>query len=173
LKTVRFSRVVDAAGRPRPHTLWVAPERDPEFKRAQTAHRVMTIAHERGKTDVGAVGYAPGEGGSEFLVFPKSLARFAGARVVGVDFDLVEQPKLVAAKAAWKAPPADKKRPRGKGAEVVAFEPAATKRAPEKKAEPDAKYLLREIRAALKELDAGKSMPAYRRLERALAKPAG
>jgi hypothetical protein len=197
LKTVRFSQIVAAAGRPRAHTLWVAPDRDPEFKRARAAHRVMTIAHLAGRTDAGIVGFDPKQGASEFLIFPKSLKAFEGARVVGVKFDLVEQPKLGVAKAgAWKGPaprkgatkkakpaklfvfPSAKQRTEPKSetgkaeiAEAKKPEPKPAPKpppAPESRPEPDAAHLVREIRSALKELEAGKSVAAYRRLENAL-----
>lgn len=184
MKTVRFSQVIAAAGRPRAHTLWVPPERDPEFKRARTANRVMTIAHTAGKTDAGIVGFDAKQGASEFLIFPKSLKKFEGARVVGVKFDLVEQPKLGAAKpGAWKTAPAhpSARARKAKPAKLIPFPPSEKTPPPkparkpeaerQTKAEakpPEAMHLVREIRAALKELEAGKSVAAYRRLEKAI-----
>ncbi len=166
MKTVRFSRVVETAGRPEVHTLWVAPEKDPAFRRARDAHRVMTLASTRGKTDAGIVGYDPEQKSSEFLIFPKSLQHFAGARVVGIKFDLVEQPKTAPAKLEFKAATGKKKTKAKPTPNVIPFEP---KPAPPK-AKPAAAPgpLVREVRAALKELEAGKSVAAYRRLQRAL-----
>jgi hypothetical protein len=47
-----------------------------------------------GKADTAHVGFDPArDQGGQFLIFPKTLARFSGQRVVGVKFDLVEQPK--------------------------------------------------------------------------------
>lgn len=106
MKTVRFTRVVKRSGRPHVHTLWVAPDEDPELRRARAAHRVMTVRKsDTGKSDAGIVGFEPARDGSgQFLVFPKSLQPFAGSRVVGLKFDLVDQPKTIAAPSATKNP---------------------------------------------------------------------
>jgi hypothetical protein len=155
-RTVRFTQVVKRSGEPQVHTLWVAPEKDPELQRAEKANRVMTIhaSHRGGKSDVGAVGFDPNaDHGGQFLIFPKSLKPFAGARVVGIKFDLVEQPKLSPAKVekSFVAPAsaagssgtskkqpkphkqADRKKPsrdEGKHAPVVAFTPPAEENKP-------------------------------------------
>jgi hypothetical protein len=98
VKTIRFTQVVQRAGRPEVHTLWLPPEKDPELKRAQKTHRVMTLA--RGgaaKTPVGTVGFdVKHAAAGQLLVFPKSLARFEGARIVGIKFDLIDEPPVVA-----------------------------------------------------------------------------
>jgi hypothetical protein len=99
IKTVRFTQVVERSGQPQVHTLWLPPDKDPELQRAQKAHRVMTIESggAGGKTDVGRVGFSPdSKRPAQFLIFPKSLKTFEGARVVGIKFDLVAQPKLAA-----------------------------------------------------------------------------
>lgn len=97
MKAVRFAEVVRQSGRPRVHALWVAPADDPEFARARRTDRVMTITHPAGgKADVGYVGFEPARRPrTEYLVFPKSLRAFDGQRVIGVKFDLVEQPPMV------------------------------------------------------------------------------
>lgn len=80
----------------------MAPDKDPQLRRAQDAHRVMTIepGGTSGKTDVGFVGFAPkSHPRGQYLIFAKSLKRFEGARVVGIKFDLVQQPKLTPAKS--------------------------------------------------------------------------
>ena len=105
VKTVRFTAVVERSGRPRVHAFWTKPERDPEFQRARKAGRVMMLEPGRnGKADVGTVGYDRGPAhGTEVLIFPKSLRPFEGQRVVGVKFELIDQPPTVAAKPeeAW------------------------------------------------------------------------
>jgi hypothetical protein len=177
--------VVARSGEPHVHTLWVAPEKDPEFSRARKADRVMTVQRGSGTTDFGTVGFEAGHAGEkQYLVFPKTLKRFAGARVVGIKFDLVTQPKAVPAKAEQigRAP----KRRRGKPpagrstgamrARVIPFdrpkrdeEPSHTAPSPARPNAPArATDLHAEIRAAMKELKAGKSVAAYQRLERAL-----
>lgn len=106
VKTVRFTQVVERSGKPHVHTLWIEPERDPEFKRARDAHRVMTVGRSGAeKTDTGVIGLDPARARTgQLLVFPKSLQSFAGARVIGIKFDLVEQPKGVAAPASIPPP---------------------------------------------------------------------
>lgn len=113
-KTVRFTRVVERSGQPRVHTLWLPPEKDPEFKRAREAHRVMTVEPGgSGKTDVGIVGFdAAHDKGGQFLIFPKSLEPFADARVVGIKFDLIAQPKSVPAAPEPRSAAQAKRKPR-------------------------------------------------------------
>jgi hypothetical protein len=205
-KTVRFAQVVERAGEPHVHTLWLPPDKDPELKRAAAAHRVMTIEPgASGKTDVGVVGFDPQQRKTgQLLIFPKSLKRFEGARVVGIKFDLVEQPKLASASALKNvATSSPRTRRTGKHktpppkAEVVAppepepppeptpplepepeVEPTPEKvvpfraKAPKvpRKAKSAAKDLglVREVKAALKELERGKAVAAYQRLQRAI-----
>ncbi len=108
----RFSQVVAAAGEPAPHAFWVPPEKDAEFQRALKAHRVMTVApRARGKADVGRVGFeTKGAQQGQVLLFPKSLKRFEGAEIVGVKFELVEQPETVAARTELRRTTAKTKR---------------------------------------------------------------
>lgn len=223
-KTVRFTNVVERSGKPHAHTLWLPPDKDPELQRAQKAHRVMTVepAVAGGKTDVGRVGFNPRSGKpAQFLIFPKSLQRFEGSRVVGIKFDLVAQPEPASTDAlrravkakphrnareaasarisasqavppapASRAPATDASDDRTAGElQVLPFEPAgreATKRVrPQRRVKEAASLsntlqppltrasrkepaLIREIRAAMKELQRGKSVAAYQRLERAI-----
>jgi hypothetical protein len=216
-KTVRFTRVVERSGRPHVHTLWVAPDKDPEFKRARETNRVMTLEQSPGggKADFGLIGFDEKHAaGGQFLIFPKSLKRFEGARVIGVKFDLIEQPELKPAKATKHAAPTRAKSsrrtakpkplrlvlPRTRSASsqprvpaasrarahphrqahnVVSFEPA-TPAEPKPKPAAEAKTarartpaitrdaLIREVRAAVKELERGKYVAAHQRLQRAL-----
>jgi hypothetical protein len=191
MKTVRFSHIVETCGRPRVHTLWSNPEKDSEFKRARAAHRVMTLVGEAGKADFGVVGYDVEHAASQFLFFPRSLHEFDGAHVIGIKFDLIEQPKLSTADLqTWAA--AAPRHAKKKAAAPPSPRPAATatrredkpilpsrrrpparaKRAVEShshvEAKPSDHTLLREVHAALKELESGKTVAAYRRLQRAV-----
>lgn len=113
-KAVRFTQVVERSGQPRAHTLWVQPDKDPELKRALSSHRVMTLVRGSGggKTDFGVVGFDPQRHkNGQLLIFPKSLERFEDARVIGVKFDLLEQPKIVAASGdTEESPPRHRKK---------------------------------------------------------------
>ena len=181
-KTVRFTQVVERSGRPRVHTLWLPPDEDPEFKRARHAHRVMTVEQSPGggKADFGRVGFdEKHEHGGQFLIFPKSLKSFEGARVVGLKFDLVEQPKLASSRRPKRlSPPPKRAKSRaqppstpspGERMPSLAKRAATAPRHPQpSRADPDA-TLRDEVGAALKELEHGKYVIAYQRLERALS----
>jgi hypothetical protein len=231
-KTVRFTQVVQQSGQPQVHTLWLPPDQDPELQRAEKAHRVMTIEHGATgtKADVGTVGFERSAAKhAQFLIFPKSLKRFDGARVIGIKFDLVAQPKLASAdslqhaltnqsgrgahKVSTAAKPAsipaafrtdpnknsEAEGPKVNASQVVPFEPlphretksrtqASRVSAPTPKRSRDtdgsnergknnvsdgstsASVLRREIRAAMKDLERGKSVAAYQRLQRAISK---
>ena len=88
--TARFSAVVQQVGAPQPVTLWQAPAEDPDFRKAVRENRVMTIKQETvgTKRDFGIVGFDEGKN-SSFLIFPRSLQRFSGKRIVGVRYNLL------------------------------------------------------------------------------------
>ena len=223
---MRFTRVVERSGKPHVHTLWVAPEKDAELKRALGSHRVMAVepSGATNKTDLGVVGFNPHEHkGAQILIFPKSLKPFEGARVVGVKFDLVDQPDVVAAtgdedrsvmkKRAGKAKPPkaraatgraktshrpsaperesneladelqnDLREPTRQRAESGSSSEKPPHRSPPAKSRRGAKSnggesddaklktLLRDVRAAMNELQRGKAVAAYQRLQHAVAK---
>ena len=119
METVRFSKIVEAAGRPVVHVLWIDPDKDPILKKAINAKRVMTV-HQgltSGKADYGTVGFQKGVSG-QILIFPKSLKRFADMRVTGVKYDLLDSatvpkgstaPKIVPTKRVAKGRPQETK----------------------------------------------------------------
>ncbi len=92
VKTVRFTKIVDEVGTPEPYTLWLPPEKDPHLQAAIKAHRVMTLHQENTghASDFGEVGFVKEVQGS-FLLFPKSLKRYEGQRVVGVKYGLLKE----------------------------------------------------------------------------------
>jgi hypothetical protein len=92
IKTARFTAIVEAAGRPDVHVLLTAPENDKVLRSAIKQNRVMTIEQGRsgGKADRGCVGFSPGQS-RQFLIFPKSLAQFAGSSVVAINYELLKQ----------------------------------------------------------------------------------
>jgi hypothetical protein len=172
--TVRFASVVERSGEPEVHTLWVAPAKDPALRRAEKEHRVMTIDRPgRGHADIGHVGFEPGtDVVRQYLIFPRSLARFAGDRIVGINFDRVAQPKLVPARVG-KRPSARRRMADGKRSSKSKPPASARKENP---AKPPARRaperdspIRREIRAAMQALEKGHSVAARRKLERLLA----
>jgi hypothetical protein len=111
IKTTRFSAIVEAAGRPDVHVLLTAPDDDKVLQSAIKQNRVMTIEQGRssGKMDRGSIGFSPGQS-RQFLIFPKSLARFAGASVVAIKYDLLKQGDArVPSRSLLKAPAIKKK----------------------------------------------------------------
>ncbi|MFL6513626.1 MAG: hypothetical protein ACJ8M1_01230 [Chthoniobacterales bacterium] len=89
VKTVRFADVVDKAGKPEAYTLWQKPAADRHFQSALKNNRVMTIQQTATGTEFGFAGFKQSKTGS-YLLFPKSLKRYADKRIVGVKWDLVK-----------------------------------------------------------------------------------
>jgi len=87
-KTVRFSQIVEECGQPDVYTLWEKPAADRHFQTQVKNNRVMTIQKSASGTDFGIVGFKSRKG-ARYLVFPKSLKRFADKRVIGIDWAVV------------------------------------------------------------------------------------
>jgi hypothetical protein len=118
MDTVRFSKIVEAAGKPDVHVLWIDPAKDSVLQKAIKANRVMTIHQGAGtKSDYGTVGFEKNASG-QVLIFPKSLKSFENNRIVGVKYDLLESvsapapvpesqqsPKVQPAKSARRTKP--------------------------------------------------------------------
>jgi hypothetical protein len=113
IKTARFSAIVETAGHPDVHVLLTAPENDKVLQSAIKQNRVMTVeqGRSRGKVDRGSIGFSPGQS-RQFLIFPKSLARFAGSSVVAIKYDLLKQGEArVPPRSFWKTPATKKEQP--------------------------------------------------------------
>jgi hypothetical protein len=131
-KQVRFTQLVKAAGRPHTATLWVSdPAKDPEFKKAIDQNRIVTVHHVNvgSKKESGEVGFNKGAA-SSYLIFPKALPMAEGTRIIGLKFDLLEEPKV---KDPVRIKPA-KRKPKIERTKVVKFPAPAPK--PEPKPEP-------------------------------------
>jgi hypothetical protein len=89
VKTARFRVVVEKCGRPEVHTLWLKPAADRRFQVIIKNNRVMTIRPGKTGTEFGVVGFHK-EKNARYLAFPKSLKRFEGQRIVGIDWLLVQ-----------------------------------------------------------------------------------
>ena len=85
--------LVRASGRPEVKSLWAKPQRDKNFMRAVNTHRVMTVIQNpvSKKSDYGRVGFHKDPHASYF-VFPRQLAAAEDARVVGINYELLEEP---------------------------------------------------------------------------------
>lgn len=94
--TVRFTKIVEAVGKPEVVSLWTNPERDKNFMTAVRQNRVMSVKQETvgSAKDFGVVGFLR-EKNVSYLVFPKSLKEFEDRRVVGINYDLIGTPEPI------------------------------------------------------------------------------
>ena len=88
VKTARFRVVIEKCGKPEVYTLWQKPKADRHFQSLLKNNRVMTIRPSETGTEFGVVGFCEGKG-ARFLAFSKSLERFEGKRIVGIDWGLL------------------------------------------------------------------------------------
>ena len=88
-KTVRFSQVVENCGKPQVYTLWQKPPGDRHLQAQIKNNRVMTILKSENGTDFGIVGFKESRE-ARYLIFPRSLKRFANKRIIGIDWANVE-----------------------------------------------------------------------------------
>ena len=95
VKIARFREIVVKCGAPEVVTLWTDPKDDKGFQRALRDERIMSVHQPAvgSKKDFGEIGFVRGPNVS-YLHFPKSLRRYEGRRIVGVDYALLEQPKV-------------------------------------------------------------------------------
>lgn len=192
MKSVRFTELVKSAGKPESYTLWVDPKKDGTFQRALKQHRVLSVHQETAgaKADYGSVGYE-GDKHAQILIFPKSIEGFAGRRVVGVKYDLLERPRQIS-RTTTKATAREKKKEEKKGKQEKEKEKKEEKKPVKKEkpmpaprvAEPNLKILrfkeveetaeppeldrdelVKGIHTAMKLLNEGKAVAAYRTLE--------
>lgn len=187
MKTVRFTQVVEKSGRPEVYLPFLAPERDRVLQAAAKKARVLAVHQQvKGtKKDFGTIGLSP-DTAAELLIFPRSLQTFAGRRVVGIDYDLVDQPPAGKPRPASAPRPAAKtapKRSAQRRSDPDRRKPVDTKPPPAKigRTPPSAEApnattpessetgWLREIQLAARELKAGKVVAAHERLNALLA----
>ena len=88
VKTALFSRVVAKCGKAQVYTLWQKPAADRHLQAQIKKNRVMTILKTESRTDFGIVGFKERKSAT-YLIFPKSLKRFADKRIIGIDWSLV------------------------------------------------------------------------------------
>jgi hypothetical protein len=90
IKTARFSQIMGSCGKPQIYTLWQKPSADRHLQAQIKKNRVMTILKSGSGTDFGIVGFKESRE-ARYLIFPKSLKRFAEKRIVGIDWALVRE----------------------------------------------------------------------------------
>jgi hypothetical protein len=90
VKTARFKPVIERCGKPQVYTLWKKPSTDRHLQSQLKNNRVMTILKSQNGTDFGIVGLKESKD-ARYLIFPKSLKRFAEERIIGIDWALVRE----------------------------------------------------------------------------------
>jgi hypothetical protein len=90
IKTARFSQIIENCGKPQVYTLWQKPPADRHLQSQIKKAHVMTILKNESGTDFGIVGFKESRE-ARYLIFPKSLKRFAEKRIIGIDLALVQE----------------------------------------------------------------------------------
>lgn len=90
VKTARFAQVLEKCGPPQVYTLWQKPAQDRHLQSQIKNSRVMTIQKSEAGAEFGIVDFKERKAAS-YLVFPKSLKRFENKRIIGINWDLVNQ----------------------------------------------------------------------------------
>jgi len=90
VKKAGFAQVVEDCGKPQVYTLWQKPSTDRHLQSQLKNNRVMTILKSESGTDFGIVSLKESKE-ARYLIFPKSLKRFADKRIVGIDWALVRE----------------------------------------------------------------------------------
>jgi hypothetical protein len=191
MKTVRFAKIVESSGKPDAHLLLTDPAEDKTLQAAIKSNRVMTVYQESGstKTDYGTVGFEKGTS-RQFFLFPNTLKAFAGQRVVGIKYDLLEsiplskndrtskpiggQTQKVAPKSkpAEEKPPATtdekprKKRPKSVPPDKLVEFPKTKPSEETSAASNEVQELKRRVREAMDILEQGKQVAAFNLLKR-------
>ncbi len=89
VKTFRFAELVEKAGAPEVYTLWVEPKADRKLQSLRKNYRILTVQQTDAGTDFGVADFCERKG-ARYLSFPKSIKRFADARIVGINWALVK-----------------------------------------------------------------------------------
>ena len=91
IKTARFSQIIQNCGKSAGlHAVAEAAPPTATSKRKSRKARVMTILKSESGTDFGIVGFKESRE-ARYLIFPKSLKRFAEKRIIGIDWALVQE----------------------------------------------------------------------------------
>ncbi len=90
IKTARFSQIIQKCGSPQVYTLWQKPSADRHLQAQIKKARVMTILKSESGIDFGIAGFKESRE-ARYLIFPKSLKRFAEKRIIGIDWALVQE----------------------------------------------------------------------------------
>jgi hypothetical protein len=174
MKSLRFASVVAKSGKPDVHLMLVDPAKDAALQKAIKTCRVMTVHQSRGAADYGTIGFEKRTSG-QILVFPRSLKSFEGAKIVGVNYELLKDAspsrkrRSHAPKSVTKTPPLKMR----KASISKEAEPPPSKVVHFPKPEPDhddedqeIADLKSGIRHAMQMLEQGKQVAAFNLLKR-------
>ena len=92
--TIRFGDLVRSSGRPQTFTLWSGDaKKDRTLQQAIRKQRVLTVFQEPTSTKkpFGQIGYHQNES-AIYLLFPRALTQDTESRVIGINFDLLDEP---------------------------------------------------------------------------------
>jgi hypothetical protein len=91
-KTIRFGDLVRNSGRPEVVALWTDPKRDWQFSKAVRENRVVTVIQQptSKRKDYGKIGFDQ-QAFASYLVFPRPLPAANHARVIGINYELIEE----------------------------------------------------------------------------------
>lgn len=94
-KDIRFGELVKTSGKPEVISLWTDPKENRSFMKAVKENRVLTLIQEptSKKKDFGRIGFHQ-EPYASYLIFPRPLPTGTKPRVIGIKYDLVEQPRV-------------------------------------------------------------------------------
>jgi hypothetical protein len=95
-KEIRFTDLVDRAGKPEPVSLWSDPKQDRAFMKAVRDDRVVTLIQQPfiKKKDFGEIGYHQ-DPRAAYLIFPKPLPKGEASHVVGIKYELMAPPRVL------------------------------------------------------------------------------
>ena len=89
-KTARFALVVEACGAPQVYIPRQSPKKDRRLQVQIRQGCIMTIQRSEIGSDIGCLGLIERKG-ARYLVFTKTLKRFADERIVGIKWELVKK----------------------------------------------------------------------------------
>jgi len=93
-KRIRFGDLVRESGRPEVVTLWGDPEKQKGFAKAIKENRVLTVIQNvGGQKDYGLIKFDR-EAHAVYLVFPRPLPKEPDARVIGINYQLTDEPPV-------------------------------------------------------------------------------
>jgi hypothetical protein len=147
-----------------------SPKKDRELQSAIKANRLLTVhqQHVGTKADHGEVGFKAGTA-RQYLVFPRSLAKFVGRKVIGINYDLldgtvVKRPRAKPPTKSKSITPSTRSRLGPESKKIIAF-----KREVEVESDDDLDELKQQVRRAMVALEDGKAVAAFNILKRIVA----